>query len=338
MPTTYASDPDSLPPKVEQLLKSCPQSGSGNRSVHRWLLEVANCLRHHKPAEQAAAMIRQHISRRPELNEIEEAISKAYAGQRVSRARRQSAWPQPNLESIAEIVDRYTTPGKSKLAELRSSSPAPIPATSDEIIGKLFPGNPLLCVAIDPRSATTAPISELGNLSRYSLLVPSPMTTRFWFDTRGKRHDRGLSNTGPRQFIVTDFDLKETGKNGLPTIYSAIIAEWWDRGLSPQDAMAAIILYLAEQGPLSLVVFSGSVSLQSWWYCRGEREEIGSQMRKFFAVAVALGTDPQGWTPCQLFRMPGAVRPQTQRPQTVEFFNPQFVSSHEDNPPEVSET
>jgi len=333
----YQSAPDRLPPHAQQLLAACPASGSGSRAVHRWIIEAANHLRHHVPADQAADLIMRHISRRPEPGEIEEAIEKAYGVSRgqVPKAQRLPTWPEPNLEFIENVVSQYAKAGK--VAELTASSPVPIPATTDQIIAQLFPSDNLLCLAVDPRYPIVAPLARLKDLHRFELIVPSPMSAEFWTDAKGKRHDRGLENTGPRRFIVTDFDFKPTDKSGRPRIYAPLIADWQSRGLSPQDAMAGIVTYLAIQGPLTMVVFSGNVSLQAWWYCAGERENPGSQLRKFFAVARALGADSQGWTTCQFFRTPGAVRHETRRRQDVLFFNPQFVNSDENNSQEVAQ-
>jgi hypothetical protein len=42
-------------------------------------------------------------------------------------------------------------------------------------------------------------------------------------DEKGDKHARSLANTGPRRYIVTDFDIKPTNKDGSPSAYAALI-------------------------------------------------------------------------------------------------------------------
>ena len=89
------------------------------------------------------------------------------------------------------------------------------------------------------------------------------------------------ANTGPRRFIVCDFDIKPTDRNGNPSIYSGLIERWETRHVTIQDACAALIEYLAEHGPLVMVVFSGNLSLQAWFFCEGEDESPHCPFRAF---------------------------------------------------------
>ena len=139
-------------------------------------------------------------------------------------------------------------------------------------------------------------------------------------DAEGDEHTRCLANTGPRRFIVTDFDIKPIDNHNNPTIYFDLIKRWEVAGVSIQDAAAALIMYLP--GPLVMVVYSGNVTLQAWWFAEGEDESPDGRMRAFFETAVILGADRAGWITCQLFRMPGGQRSNTGRRQTVFYFNP----------------
>jgi hypothetical protein len=152
------------------------------------------------------------------------------------------------------------------------------------------------------------------------------MSAPFSVDSRGKRHLRSLANTGPRRYLVTDFDLKPTDRDGAPSIYAKLIGHWERFGVSIQDAQAALISSLQQlPGPLTMVVYSGNVSLQAWWFCEGESEELESPLRGFFESAVILGADSAGWTKCQLFRMPNARRTDTGRRQEVCYFDPSTI-------------
>jgi hypothetical protein len=75
-----------------------------------------------------------------------------------------------------------------------------------------------------------------------------------------------------------------------------------------------------------MVVHSGNISLQAWFYCEGERETLNSCLRGFFEHAVILGADRAGWTRCQLFRMPCATRSDTGRRQVIHYFDPSTLN------------
>lgn len=78
----------------------------------------------------------------------------------------------------------------------------------------------------------------------------------------------------------------------------------FDRGTL--DAQAALIYHLSQIAPsLALVVFSGSKSIHSWFYCATQTEE--TQLR-FMRYAVSLGADRATWTRSQFVRMPDGTR------------------------------
>jgi hypothetical protein len=315
-----------LPPYVRDALENWPQSGSGNRLVHRHILKLANLVRHYVAAEVAAELIRGNMPRRAKAGEIEEAIELAYNLESTPNLDRAPPQHLANPRLIEQVVaERFS--GGSMLEELRRRSPFPIPDSTDQIVRTLFPPDSLICVAgAIPEYALTAPLRNFSKLDRKEFIVPSPMSDLHWIDKKGGTHKRGLANTGPRRFIVTDFDIKKFGKRNNPTIFFDLIKRWEAAGVSIQDAAAALICHLNELGgPLAMVVYSGNVSLQAWWFCEGEDESIDGRMRAFFETAVILGADRAGWTTCQFFRMPGGLRSNTDRRQDVHFFNPSAI-------------
>jgi hypothetical protein len=105
---------------------------------------------------------------------------------------------------------------------------------------------------------------------------------------------RCLQNTGPRRFLVVEFDQGDF------------------------DQHAALLSHLSGLAPLVLAVHSGNKSLHGWFYCEGQSQEL---IHRFFRYAVSLGADSATWTPCQLVRMPDGLRDTGVR-QRVVFFNP----------------
>ena len=302
-----------LPERVKTLIFSCPQTGSGTRAVHRWILASLNELRHFVTSQLAADLILRHLSRRPKPGELEESVRTAYAHCGLTNAPA-AHWPRANpalIDCVAAEMDR----GRSGLEMLRAGS-KPIPATAAGIMEKLF-GSKLVCVGLHERTATIAPVAKLEPLERFPLIVPNPMSARFVIDpVSGRKLERSIANTAPeRRFIVTDFDLKAP-------VFGPVLDHWAKCKYTPQDGQALLIRFLEAEpsnGKLALVVFSGSHSLQAWWSVAGIPTE---KLAVWFHDTVLIGADPAGWTPCQYFRMPRAKRPNIGTVQEPIYFDP----------------
>lgn len=109
----------------------------------------------------------------------------------------------------------------------------------------------------------------------------------------GRESKHTLDNTGPRQFLVIEFDKGNV------------------------DDHAALLIYLAGYAPLVCVVHSGGKSLHGWFNVHGHPEE---KVLRFFRGAVALGADNVTWTRSQFVRMPDGLRDDNKR-QRVFFVN-----------------
>lgn len=289
-----------LPEFLRQMLASCPHAGGG---VHAWLYNTARQLHAHMGPETVADLLEanaaqcgRHIPRR----EIEQAVSnsKATAWQpretgRPVVARSGPKWPSVNTEQRAAIVRDGL-----KLADLWEASPVRFDddeSHTEEIIDSLFPGNPLLCCGRSNSDFATKPREAWrGKLSALGLIVPSPMSKPIGLTQEGKESAHTLESTGPRRFLIVEFD---TGTF---------------------DEHAALLYHLAGYGPLALAVHSGSKSLHGWFLADGRSEET---LIRFFRYAVSLGADRATWTRSQFVRMPEGTR-ENGKPQRVYYFNP----------------
>jgi hypothetical protein len=172
---------------------------------------------------------------------------------------------------------------------------------TEELVDDLFPGNPLLCCGGDLKTHVgTGTREELrGQLAGLQFIVPSPMTSEEGHrNSDGELSVRTLENTGPRRFLVIEFDQG--------TI----------------DSHAAVLWHLARLAPLVLVVHSGGKSLHGWFSCAGADEDT---LLRFMRYAVSLGADHATWTRCQFVRMPDGLRPRRGAApvrQRVFHFNP----------------
>jgi hypothetical protein len=273
----------------------CPAGGEG---VHRWLMSAAWRLRASgESADRAAQYLAARITRRPTPpNEIIACVAKVYGTQTSFADRRAwpaapAKWPTPNSEQIEAACESGIG-----LVDLWERSPLRFhgPAT-EEILPAMFPAECLLCMAPDNRSAKTAPFqSWRGRMGDNQFVVPSPMAAPTGRTQDARESARCLGNTGPRRYLVTEFDSGTT------------------------DEQSACISHLADRAPLVMVLHSGGKSLHAWWRAHGTPEEV---LRRFFRAAVTIGADPATWTRCQLVRTPDARRDNGER-QSVYYFNP----------------
>jgi hypothetical protein len=257
-------------------LKPCPASGDG---VHKWIYYAACTLVEAGCSdEDAIEIIEEMMTRDPDPgSEIEDALAAA----RGEKRHRSPRWSPSNLLAVRKIVQDGPT-----VLGLISKSPEPIQfgesSRVEEIIDAVFAGNPWLCVGkADDRFITGRRETLRGRLHRYSLIVPSPMSAQRGLTKQGKPSYHTEANTGPRRFIIVEFDHGSL------------------------DQQAAILWHLAGYAPLALVVFSGSKSLHGWFFCADQPED---RVQRFFDYAHTLGADCRLWSRSQFVRMPDGMR------------------------------
>ncbi|MFZ0828835.1 MAG: hypothetical protein WAO02_15570 [Verrucomicrobiia bacterium] len=287
-----------LPQFLRDLLASPPRHGEG---VHLWLFRVARQLHPHYPDKGelakllsiAVAGCGRAVSRR----EIEGAITNSancawqpdFQKATISRA---SGWPKSNPEQIEAIIR-----DGGGLADLWEASAIRIEdntAHTEKVIDHLFPGNPLLCCGASQSDFDTMSRGDWrGELTGLQFIVPSPMSAVTGFTKGGRTSKHTLSNTGPRRFLICEFDQGAT------------------------DAHAALLLHLGRFAPLVCAVHSGGKSLHGWFFVAGQPD---GKVEKFFRYAVSLGADRATWTRSQFVRMPDGTRDNGRR-QTIYFLN-----------------
>lgn len=256
-------------------LKPCAPSGEG---VHKWVFYAAcRAVEAGMSDEEAVEIIEPLMTRPPNPpREIEDALKSA----RGERRGPSLLWPQVNDEQIEAIAQNGT-----RVMDLWKMSPFEMQkgdSRTEQVIDILFPGNPWLCVGQSNRLFRTQTREKLrGHLEHQALIVPSPMTSQVGLTKAGCKSCHSLNNTGPRRFLIIEAD----------------------RG--SLDQQAAVIGHLAAYSPLAAVVFSGSKSLHSWFFCEGASEET---LLAFMLYAVSLGADSRMWLRSQFCRTPDAHR------------------------------
>jgi hypothetical protein len=165
---------------------------------------------------------------------------------------------------------------------------------TEEIVDRIFPGNPFLCCGQSNSVFDTRPREQWrGELSRLAVIVPSPMIAPTGLTKDNKQSAHALSNNGPRRFLIVEFDQGTT------------------------DEHAALLIHLAGFAPLVCAVHSGGKSLHGWFLVANQPEE---KILRFFRYAVSLGADPALWTRSQFVRLPDGTRDNGNR-QTVFFLS-----------------
>jgi hypothetical protein len=287
-----------LPQFVRDLLASPPKRGEG---LNLWLFRTARVLHPYRlPGEIVQLLAAVTAGEAIKPGEIERAVERSAAtawkpGQRLT-VTRATAWPRVNAEQREAVIA-----SGAGLVDLWEASPVRFTDSeshAEEIVDRLFPGNPLLCVGkSNSQFSTHHRESWRGRLAEMSLIVPSPMSARTGHTQDGKESEHTLENTGQRRFLVIE----------------------QDRG--SVDEQSAILLHLAARAPLALAVHSGSKSIHGWFYAAGQPEE---RLRPFMRYAVSLGGDLATWTRSQFVRLPGGTR-EDGNAQVVYFFNPKTI-------------
>jgi len=286
-----------LPPAIEKMLADVPCHGGG---VHQWLFDTARQLHAYLPAVEIIGVLEEcvaHCGRVIPRKEIKDAVKNSVSfdlqpGAKTSARQGASKWPVVNQELRNAIIAK-----RHGLAELWDLSKPRIDdnaVRTEEIIDRIFPDNPLLCCGESSYQFDTKPREAWrSRLSTLSFIVPSPMSSVTGLTKDGRTSKHTLDNTGPRRFLICEFDSGTT------------------------DEHAALLLHLATFAPLVCAVHSGGKSLHGWFYVHGQPD---AKVEKFFRYAVSLGADRATWTRCQFVRMPDGTRDDGNR-QTVFYLN-----------------
>ena len=311
-----------LPKQAQDRLRNCPRPGEG---VNPWIFTTALSLTNYFEDDFIIEILEAFVSCSDREREILRAVARAREianGEQAGGSGLRALWPAVDYTMVHKIVVECSV----RLKDLGSLSPVSVggerPMT-EEIVDTLFPGNPLLCFGRSANYFLTRPRESFrGRESGFQFIVPNPMIKATGLTQDGRKSERCLDNTGPRRFLVAEFDISEGDEQWAP-----YVQEWKAKGISVLDANAALLLELARRGlprlPLVLAVYSGGKSIHSWYWSEGLTDE---QLRPFMDRAVRLGADRATWTRCQLVRMPDGTRDNGRR-QQVHFLAPGAMHS-----------
>ena len=301
----YNSLLNRLPHWLRKSILKPPKTGDG---VHQWLFKTGLQLHRHLNCDEIFKLLSAVVSncgREVLATEIQDAINnskdltgknKAEGGtSKRTHKPRSKKWPSTNVDLRSKII----TETAITVDKLKAASPLTTGQPSQDTkfyIKRLMPGNPLLCIGSAPDKCDTTTWKDWQRfiINQNSLIVPSPMSATYGVNKKSKRSFRCLDNTGPRCYVITEFDG------------------------GTLDEQASLLWHLKQYAPLVMVLWSGSKSLHAWWNTVDVPEET---TRRFFNYAVSLGADRATWTRCQLVRLPEGWREDKGVRQHVLYFD-----------------
>ena len=223
--------------------------------------------------------------------EIRSAIVYARGSKEDGVVRQSLNWPE--AEQIMQTEIQRAFPADMDQLERNADE---LPQNPGDYLSDLFRPNELVCIASDVYHFQTMPLEsaiEISDGYRMEFINPNPMIAQTGVTREGKTSHHCEDNTGPRVYLVIEFDAG-----------------------SPQ-AQAAYHKYLGKHLPLTILIYSGGKSTHGWYYCEEESE---TRCRRFFEIACQLGADPKTWSICQFVRLPGGLNGKTGKKQQVIFW------------------
>jgi hypothetical protein len=183
--------------------------------------------------------------------------------------------------------------------------------------------NPWVCHGSRDRFYTRRLSDMRGWAHVFEQIVPSPMRSRYGLTVDGRESQHSLDATGPRLFLVIEFDFAPVTPQHKPTIWAPLITACAAKDRGVLDMNAALTAHLRKSGPLWMIVFSAGKSLQSWWPCKGVPEqELATWYRN---EACPLGACHSTWCRSQFVRMPDGSRDDGRR-QSIEYYDPAILA------------
>lgn len=273
-------------PVDELILKPCPTAGAG---VHKWIYHVV-CRMVDAQIGDADILryCERNCSRVLQPREVENALI-SRRGMLQRGTVKSTNWPRPNAAEVKRLVKENPKTVKG----LYETSPMPLDKyDAESIVDYLFPENPLLCCGVSSKTFATRPREEWrGKLDKLQLIVPSPMNALYGKTQAGRESMHTLENTGPRKYLVTEFD------EGAFDDHASLL---WQ--------LNSLIT------PLICAVMSGNKSLHGWFLVENWSE---TRLTNFLQRAACLGADTATFTKSQFVRIPDGTRASGVKQTTV---------------------
>ena len=195
-----------LPKWCWAYLQTCPPSGHG---IHKWLAGAAIRVLKYVDADETTQLLnlaaRGGTATTQQLREIRDVVE--WAAHLLAKGVEYREEPKPYLPANVELIQEIEVQGDG-LDELSANTPTKPLSDTEQLIDVLFPLDCLLCVGCAPTDKITGPRQEMrGGLATQQYIVPSPMSAVTGLNQDNEASERCLDNTGPRRFLITEFDF-----------------------------------------------------------------------------------------------------------------------------------
>jgi hypothetical protein len=290
----------------------CPETGTGDRLVHKWIYRAAHACKHFKlTAEQAHDWIECRMTRDPDSpREIPDTIAQVYGestSKRSSWKRDEIKYDLAALQAQATKVDFEITP--EWLAE---RSPAPIDLSPEQFLRVLY------------RDGESIWICTKENAKRGLI----------WTNDE---HVMSLNHLRSGHDGVWFLSNPVTGKPA----YSGVRNQWYPNGETwrsernvtswrymliesdnaPADLWLKVLVRVKQ--PIVAIYTSGKRSIHALIRVDAPTKEAFDELARTIGPRLMeLGADPQSLTGVRLTRLPGCIRGETGQEQRLLYLNP----------------
>ena len=298
-------------PTPEELgINPCPASGQG---CHSWMYGATHALVANSYDDQFIDQwITHYLERPPQPREIVDTVSKVRA--EVEGLIEPKARVSLKREFDDEKLKALTAEGPLPVEEFTKSSPASVEISTSEFLRQLYPkqaniiftdqqsqGKLVWSEGVDEKLVTSA----IANNTEGAWIMVNPVNGKFLAIPRlGKKSQRAEENLVAYEYLLIESDSVEM--------------ELWLRVLTKLDL------------PIVAVTTSGSKSAHALVRV-GQKDRDGYLLKasEIADLVVPLGADPAAMSAVRLTRVPGCVRKDTGKPQTLIYFNPEAGKSAE---------
>jgi hypothetical protein len=294
-----------MSPTPEELrLNPCPTSGQG---CHTWMFGAAHALVANAYDDQFIEQwITHHLQRDPQPREIVDTLAnvRAEAEGLIEPRPKVSLKREKDDDRLAEL----TKEGPLSIEDFTATSPASPDISTSEFLKRLYGGKHNL-VFIDQQTQgklvwhdqvpEAAVAGILANNTEGAWVMVNPVDGQFKAIERlGKKSRRAEENLVAYEYLLIESDSVEL--------------ELWLRVLSK------ITL------PIVSVTTSGSKSAHALVRVNAkDRAEYLEKASEIADLVVPLGADPAAMSAVRLTRVPGCIRKDTGKAQTLIYFNPE---------------
>ena len=298
-------------PTPEELgINPCPASGQG---CHSWMYGATHALVANSYDDQFIDQwITHYLERPPQPREIVDTVSKVRA--EVEGLIEPKARVSLKREFDEEKLKALTAEGPLPVEEFTKSSPASVEISTSEFLRQLYPkqaniiftdqqsqGKLVWSEGVDEKLVTSA----ITNNTQGAWIMVNPVNGKYLPIPRlGKKSQRAEENLVAYEYLLIESDSVEM--------------ELWLRVLTKLDL------------PIVAVTTSGSKSAHALVRV-GQKDRDGYLLKasEIADLVVPLGADPAAMSAVRLTRVPGCVRKDTGKPQTLIYFNPEAGKSAE---------